>query len=101
MEADIPASPLVAASIRRAIVVVAICPQMSKMVLGIGVNGFNLDLYVLGGISIDSRKLFIRQQLITIWCQNQFPNFFLSFDEIIYLFMSHGHRPTYSETEQQ
>ena len=72
MEFDIPTSHLVTAAMGFTIIVIALCLVLARMLLDIGVNGVELRVDVLGGISNNSSKLVVRQRLITIWCQNRF-----------------------------
>ena len=51
-----------------AIIVTAICPVLAMMLLEIGVARVKLGVDILGGISNNSGKLFVRQWLMTIWC---------------------------------
>ena len=76
MESDTSTSHLVTAGMGFAIIVTAICPGLAMMQLEIGVNGVDLGVDVLGGISKDYSKLFIRQQLMPIQCHNRFLSFF-------------------------
>ena len=65
-ESDIHISHLIAASIRFTIVVTPICPMLTTILLDISVNGVEVAVDVLGGISKDSSNLLIRQQRMPI-----------------------------------
>ena len=55
-----------------AIIVIGISVVLATMLLEIGTNVVELELDVLGRISNDSSKLFVRPWLMTIRCQNRF-----------------------------
>ena len=57
---------------RLAIKVTALCVVWAMILVEIGENGVELVVDDLGGISNDSSKLFIRQWLMTMRCQNSF-----------------------------
>ena len=69
---DITTAHLVTAAIGFAIIVTVIFPVLATMVLEIGVNGVELRVDIAGGISNHSTKLFVRQQLMTIWYWNRY-----------------------------
>ena len=83
IESYIPTSHLETAARGVAIIVTAICPVLVAMLLEIGVNCVELVVDVLGGICNDGSKLFVRQLLMTIWCQNSFLSCFQQSDEMI------------------
>ena len=76
IESDIPSSQLMTAAIGFAVIVTTICPVLATMLLDSAVNCVEPEVDVLGGISNDSSKPFVRQRLITIRCQNRFLGFF-------------------------
>ena len=66
-----------------AIIVTAILPLLATMLLDIGVDGVELGVHILVGISNRSSKLLVRQRLMPIWCQNRFLRSSQQFDQII------------------
>ena len=72
IKSDIPTSYVVSAAVGFAVILIAIRLVLATMLLEIGVNGVELGINVLGRISNGSSKLIIRQQLMSIWCQNRF-----------------------------
>ena len=46
--------------------------MLVTMLVEIVVNGVELEVNVVGGISNNSSKLLVRQRLVTIWYQNRF-----------------------------
>ena len=77
LESNIPISYLVAASIGFTIVVMATYLVLATMLLDSGVECVKLRGNILGSIVNDSGNLLIRQQLMTIWCQNRYLSSFL------------------------
>ena len=73
--------------------------MLATTLLEIVVNGVKLEVDILGGISKDSSKLFVRQRLMTIRYQNRFLRSFQLSAEMIQSFISHNDRTTSSETE--
>ena len=74
---------MVTAAIAFAVIVKVSCPVLATMQLEIGVNGVELAVDIVGGISNNGSKLFVRQWLITIRCQNRFLSFLQKSDEMI------------------
>ena len=75
-ECNIPTSYLVAAARGFAITDMAIYLVLATMLGEIGMDGVELVVDVLAGISNNSSKLLVRQRLMTIVCQNRFLCFF-------------------------
>ena len=77
IKSDIPTSHLVTSTMGFALIVTTICTAQVMMLVEIEVNCVELGVHVLGTISNNCSKLFVRQRLVPIRCQNRSLSSFL------------------------